>query len=145
MFTLTPEFVLAGKATMTVSNGRGDHYTYRVEKVENKNRPTMWFANLLTGPDNEDDYTYLGVVDPNTLAVRPTRATRLGPETTPFKVLAWALRRIQFQDGMPEGATIDPAGRCGRCGRPLTHPDGVNATGYRLGFGPVCFEKMGLD
>lgn len=135
---LTTDFVTAGNAIFTVSNNKGDHYTYRVSRVEaNGNRPAAWFVSLLTGPNNLDDYTYLGMLDCNTGAVRLTKASRLGDDSTPVRVVRWAFGLIWGEKSVPEGYAVHHEGRCGRCGRPLTVPSSIET-----GLGPDCAAKI---
>ncbi len=144
-FTLTPEFVLAGHAIFTVHNATGDHYTYLVEKVESDGKAPVWFAKILTGSDNESDYTYVGVVGPDG-SLRLTRASKMTADSQPVAVAQWALGRIwtgrATSEYLPDGYGIHGEGRCGRCGRTLTAPDGITPDGYRFGFGPTCWEKL---
>jgi hypothetical protein len=149
-FTITRQWVLAGKAIFTVKNATGVHYTYRVTKGKPSEKyPTPgYFLALLTGPDNENDYTYVGMVKPliddgiHPLTVKLTQASKFTEDSLTVKVANFAFRVICNTQPMPAGYSIDGEGRCGRCGRLLTHPDGIANDGYRLGFGPVCWELM---
>lgn len=134
------DFVLAGNAYFTVSNNQGGHYTFRVRASEDGSR--RYFAQVLIGPDNTNDYVYLGMVVPQSGNVRLTRASRMPEDSKPVRVLRWALARLWAGADFPPGYACDVAGRCGRCGRPLTHPDGVADDGYRLGFGPHCWKQL---
>lgn len=141
-FTITPAWVQAGKAIFTVSNNRGEHYTYKVSKGKDESKPPIWFVALLTGQDNESDYTYMGVLSPQTGDVRLTRASRYTADSVPYRVIRWALAQLWAETPLPVGYAIAGEGRCGRCGRLLTHPDGVNSDGYRLGYGPECYKHV---
>ena len=138
-FTITPDWIMAGKAIFTVSNGQGRHYTYAVKRVKDK---AVWFVSLLTGPDNVSDYTYIGCLLPHVGGVRLTRASRFTESSIPYRVVNWALKRLWSNTPLPKGYSLNGEGRCGRCGRRLTHPNGVEDNGYRFGYGPVCFSKM---
>lgn len=157
-FKITRQWLLAGNAIFTVKNDKGEHYTYRVRKVEDQanQRPPVWFLSLLTGPDNDCDssYHYIGMLTfPNwthtqpiddlyTIVVKLTKKSKFHPDTTCVKVAQWAINRVCDGKAVPAGYSIDGCGRCGKCGRLLTHPDGVADDGYRHGFGPVCWEAM---
>lgn len=126
---ITREFILAGNAVFTVSNPQGVHYTFRVAG-------TAHFAAVLTGSDNERSYTYAGVVrDIDGKLVR-TGDSKIDSQAESWKVLAWALRRIWEQGGIPQGYEIRHAGKCGRCGRMLTTPESIES-----GLGPTCRSK----
>ena len=123
---ISREFVLAGRAIFTVSNDKGEHYTYRVTAGSFRG-----IASVLTGSDNLNSYTVIGVYDTKTgelTGYRDDRATR---------VLQWALRRVWLQDSLPQGYDIRHAGKCGRCGRLLTTPESIES-----GFGPTCIGKV---
>lgn len=137
---ITKDFVLAGRALFTVSNGKGTRYTYRVNLKPGDDRyPAQWFVKLLTGPDNTDDrncYTYIGKV----LAdgkVKMTAASKYTEDSLPVKVLGWALGIIFRGGSLPEGYAIHHEGRCARCGAVLTVPSSITS-----GFGPECVKHV---
>jgi hypothetical protein len=131
-------FVTAGRAIFTVSNPKGERYTFKVTKKDTSERgPEIFFGALLTGSDNESDYTYMGVVTGET--VRTTKASRYAQDSKPVKVLAWALAVVNGKRNLPEGYAIRHEGRCGRCGRTLTVPESIDN-----GIGPDCATVMGL-
>ena len=143
---ITEKFVLAGNATFTVANGKGEHYTFKVKKVVADNKQVFFFVGLLSGPDNDSSYTYLGMLkfglDHFCPTVKMTKASKMKEDSKPVKVLAWAINKIWAEEELPAGYSINAAGKCGRCGHTLTHPDGVADDGYRLGFGPDCWEIL---
>src|SRR5262245_18998624 len=54
-------FLLAGKATVTfVSLRTGVRYTYKVSVA--KDNDQLFFVSLLTGSNNEQDFSYLGII-----------------------------------------------------------------------------------
>lgn len=54
------EFVLAGNARLTlVSRKTGARFTYRVRAAKGDG-PASHFVSVLTGPENNTDYGYLG-------------------------------------------------------------------------------------
>jgi hypothetical protein len=139
-------FMLGGSATLTLQAPSGKHYTYKVKEAERKpddaaNAPLRWFVGLLSGPDNDSDYTYLGLLE-NTqrsgdvLRFRLTPASRLGGEAAP---VVWVRRLIEAlvaedEKRLARGAFYHE-GRCGMCNRKLTTPESI-----KRGIGPVCFE-----
>lgn len=141
-FPITKDWILAGHAIFTVF-WPGQHYTYKIIKKEANGRfPDTYFVNLLTGPDNSSDYTYLGLLVDTPPRVKLTRASKHNEDSLPVKALNRALTRVWAGQDFPPETGIKGMGRCGRCGHELTHPDGVSDEGYRLGYGPVCWEKM---
>jgi hypothetical protein len=145
----TKTFVLAGRAVFTVANGKpapdSRDYTYKVTKKVNRDdrtrtgdaqplyRPDVYFVALLTGSDNGSDYTYLGVLDPATGAVRTTAKSSYLPTSAPVVALNWALGKVWAGRELPGGATLQHAGHCGKCNRLLTVPESVES-----GLGPEC-------
>ena len=70
-------FTLCIPAEFAAARGCGDHYTYRItHKAASGNWPEAYFVALLTGPDNESDYTYLGMLDHTSGVVRLTKASK---------------------------------------------------------------------
>lgn len=131
-------FVLAGVAVFTVKSSSGEHFTFRVQKVDpSEEYPnTVWFASVLTGPNNEHDYTYVGRVSASDLSVFPTRKSAYKPDSKVFRSLQWSLRVIDGKQDLPEGYSISSAGLCARCGRTLTTPKSIEE-----GFGPECSKR----
>lgn len=142
-WTPTTEFFLAGSARFTVHNAKGEHYTYRIDRKDNRLGGSIWFISVLSGPDNDadDSYRYLGVVRADG-TIKTTNKSQGAENTRSFKVAAWALKMVWQGKSLPEGYGINHAGCCGRCGRTLTRPEGIDPKGYRFGFGPVCWEKV---
>lgn len=128
-------FALAGNARFTLDNPlSGNRFTYRVRVKETDDGRTLHFVSVLTGSDNESDYTFLGTIFDGA-TFRHGRKSRISETAPSAKAFAWAWRRIYA------GASIGPAvfmheGRCGRCGRALTVPESI-----KTGLGPVCAEK----
>lgn len=64
---LDTKFFTGGNATFTVESVTGEYYTF---KVRHPKPDIPHFASLLTGPDNENSYSYLGVMCPTTGSVK---------------------------------------------------------------------------
>ena len=136
---LDKQFFTGGNATFTVENGHGTHYTFKVRQPDNgrfEGTPPH-FVSLLTGPDNENSYTYLGVMCPETGSVRLTRKSRYTDDSAPVKVVRWALKHVFGDRTLPDGYAIHHEGKCGCCGRTLTVPESV-----KRGIGPECWSRM---
>ena len=131
------EFLLAGNAIFTVSNPEGNHYTFKVVQAKHSlgNGPAPFFISVLTGQDNSNSYTYLGMVLEN--GVKLTAKSKFKKDTILYKVADWAVRGILNEGDLPAGYQIDHAGACGRCGRKLTTPDSI-----KLGLGPICANRI---
>ncbi len=128
-----PKFFSAGNAKFTVSNNKGDHYTFRIGRREEKQ---PFFVSLMTGPDNENSFTYLGLFNPETLDVRLTAKSKFTEDTVPVKVIRWAVKAVA-SNKLPQGYSVQHAGKCCRCGRTLTTPESINR-----GWGPECDKYL---
>ena len=132
----TRQFILAGHATFTVNNDKGQHYTYLVRKREGTEIfPETFFVACLSG-----GYRYLGVLAPNDgRLVHAAYKSPLPPTHEAVTVLRWALRLVwrEAWHKLPEGYGIVHEGHCGKCGRKLTRPDSIDN-----GIGPECMARM---
>jgi len=135
---VSKSFVLAGRAVFTVSNSSGDRYTYQVVHKPGSDRfGPVWFVSLLTGPNNTEDYTYLGILDPEMCVVRLTAKSRFVAGSVSVAVVQWALRHVWTNRSLPDGYAIHHEGKCGRCGRALTVPSSIES-----GLGPECSKLV---
>ena len=131
------DYVLAGKATITLeSEVTGKHYTYRVTKKEEEGKDAVWFVGLLTGPENETDYSYIGLIRDNSFQTRGK--VKVSPDAPSSKGFGFFWHWIGT-GAMPPKMVIRHEGRCGRCGRTLTVPESIDT-----GIGPECRAKMGV-
>lgn len=124
-------FMNAGHATITlVSKRTGDRRTFKISEA--KDNPNLFFVALLAGPDNENDYQYLGTI--RDLEYRRGKKSRMGPDSPAHVAFDWFFRNLrQNNAGMFNQLEVWHEGRCGRCGRKLTVPASV-----ARGFGPEC-------
>lgn len=132
------DFFLGGNATFTVSNDKGEHYTYKIRRPA-PDRPEdqpPFFVNLLSGPDNEGDYTYIGMLLPEGPAVKLTKKSKMTQDSVPVRVVNWALKQIKLGRPLPPGYAVQHEGKCCRCGRTLTTPESIER-----GIGPECAKK----
>jgi len=133
--TLVRNFVLAGNATFTlVSKRTGTRFTYRVAtKVVDGPTPTetrnLYFVSVLTGPDNQNDYQFLGTIFDRD-QYRHGRRSRITEDAVSARAWDWFWRMLR--GGNLQEVEVWHEGRCGRCGRPLTVPESI-----AVGLGPV--------
>jgi len=131
-------FALAGNATLTlVSVKTGTRFTYKVRLSDDGQ---AHFVNLLNGPDNENDYRYLGRIARDIFwqGRKTPRAGDVLASAPSSQAFAWAWKAI-VQDRLPDTLEIWHEGACGRCGRKLTVPASIAS-----GFGPECAGKVGF-
>jgi hypothetical protein len=131
-------FLNAGNAIVTLSSKRtGNHFTFKIWRPENAS-DDIAFVALLNGPDNETNYKYMGRLRRG-VYIHGRKVMKLGditsdaPSAIAFK---WAYERLA-RGVMPTDLVVLHEGRCGRCGRRLTHPISIAS-----GIGPECATKM---
>jgi len=130
----TKAFLLAGNATLTLkSNVSGTHFTYRVRQCEDKE---LWFVAVMTGTDNENDFSYLGCIYQDR-SFKHGRKSKIGMDAASAKAFAFALPRI-IGDCIPDTLSVYHSGTCCRCGRKLTTPESI-----QHGIGPECIKMVG--
>lgn len=136
-------FVLAGRAHMTLQSLKTDkHFTYRIKQAIDKktNEPAdVFFVSLLrTGTADGGNFDYVGLIDEQR-GFRLTKNSKFPENAKP--VLAWRYFWSHLrQEKHAPNLLVFHEGRCGRCGRTLTHPESIT-----IGIGPECASIMGLD
>lgn len=141
------QFMLGGDARFTLRSRRtGEHFTYRLNTPKDQPagvRPTRYFLSVLTGPSNENNYTYAGTLDLDRLdeGIRTTRGSRISSDAPSVKAFRWFLKTLLLsgEEGLAkfhEQAEFFHEGRCGCCGRTLTTPESVER-----GIGPECAKR----
>lgn len=137
---LLSEFIHAGKAVFTLESEKtGKHFTYRiahpVDKETGKPDRSISFVSVLTGPDNTRSYTYFGNIK-GAGRYELGRRSKLSGDAMSVRVFEWFYRTVITQQRMPDKLRVYHMGKCGRCGRALTHP-----TSIKSGIGPECAKR----
>lgn len=133
------DFMFGGNARFTLKSGKtGQRVTYKV--MVSDDNPSIFFVYYLTGSDNENDYTYLGMVKTDPFG-RPvftlTRKSKLKTDSSPVKALCWVLGHLTATTPVfPNHLEFWHEGRCCRCGRTLTVPESIES-----GMGPECAKR----
>jgi hypothetical protein len=120
--------------TITIRNTRtGNHRTFRIrtQAADARFAPGKRTVSLLTGSNNETDYTGFGFVgdDGGIVVWNARRADGDGI----FEKYADMLTRPQAYES--SGCEYLWSERCRKCNRPLTDPTSIS-----LGIGPKCRE-----
>lgn len=133
-----PKFVLAGNATVTLQSGTtGRHFTYRIKKYNDQD---VYFVRVLRGPNNEEDYTYIGAYYPQRKRFHIAKAWYgMSEDYWPPAARAITFLFNHLYD-KPERLKVFHEGKCGRCGRTLTTPESI-----KLGYGPECINLVRGD
>ena len=128
------EIITAGKSTVTFRNSKtGNRFTFKIVKPRRNDQSCPHFVKVLTGNDNENDYSYLGTIftNGNYSHGRKSRISADAPSAQAFTWL-WA-----HADNLPGTLEIWHAGSCLRCGRKLTVPESIES-----GYGPECIKSV---
>ncbi len=140
---LSPEhferFALAGNAVFTLV-GKSSRFTYKICKApEKEGYPPTWFVKVLTGPQNESDYQYVGMLRRDVFggSYRHGSKSKISEDAPSIKAFRWTWERVVCQ-GQRDLKVLEiwHVGKCGKCGRPLTDPQSI-----ATGLGPVCSGK----
>lgn len=128
------KFALAGNATITLQSGKSSaYYTYKIVK----HKEDLYFIRLLHGPDNEEDYQYIGCYYSDTEYFNPCKTWKERP------TFSWpaSIRAIKYFfehiNDIPDNLFVYHEGKCGKCGRKLTTPDSI-----KRGLGPECYKEL---
>lgn len=125
--------MLAGNSILTFKSlETGTYYTFKVKKCKDKN---LWFVAYLGGPDNENDFRYMGIIVKG--GFRLTGKSKCSKDSKVYKVFNWIFNTLKNGNGFPENLEVWHEGVCGRCGRKLTVPESIEN-----GIGPVCMGKV---
>ena len=126
----------AGRARITlVSKKTGTRFTFKIAAPK-ENGETVRFVSVLTGSNNETDFSYAGMLRKGQ-GFRTTTASKVGIGAPSIKAFTWALDQLRAGN-LPATLEVWHEGRCCRCGRALTVPSSIES-----GIGPDCAEKMG--
>jgi len=139
------QFFVGGKAIFTIevpeafakTMKTNSHYTYRIRAKEATDKfPKTYFVDLLSGPDNYSNYTYMGILNPETGAFALTSKSKVTDDCWSVRLFRRAMACI-FEENtnaiMSAGFNVHHEGRCGKCGKRLTVPESI-----KTGLGPIC-------
>lgn len=139
-------FILAGNSMFSLKSAKTQkHFTYKVTRAKAKQKgdeaPLLWFVGLLTGADNNADYSYIGIIsargNDDVPVFRTTEKTQ-NPNGASVKGFKWFSKQVFGTGAGLSQVECWHAGRCGRCNRTLTDPQSIQS-----GIGPVCRSKGG--
>ena len=126
-------YILAGNATFTVKNTEtGNRFTFKIRKPK---KCTVHFVSVMTGPDNESSYTYLGTIF-NSKDYYHGKKSKIKPDAQSAKVFSYIFNKLKA-NSLPEQVSVFHSGSCGKCGRKLTVPESIIS-----GIGPECAKSL---
>ena len=123
-------FIQAGNAIFTLV-GRSSRFTYRVRESDDGK---VFFVSVLTGTNNDGDYTYLGIIRNGEF--RRTAKSRISDDAPSHMAFLWSYTMLG-RGLLPDALQVWHEGRCGRCARTLTVPESI-----ARGLGPECAGKF---
>jgi hypothetical protein len=146
--TVDPEYLLAGipkisgnrSCVFTVENTKPkqkdkSRFTFKIKKArktakyDNENK---FWVEVLTGCNNESDYSPLGQIDNMTF-----KATRLSNrDSQSFKVFNWFFNKLASNE-LPSQIVIWNPKHCLKCHKKLTVPQSIFNH-----YGPSCYSKV---
>lgn len=128
---VSPEFVASHRDVK-------DHYTFKiVHKEASQQWPACHMVLMLVGPDNGNDFTYLGKLRNGQCetTAKSHRFKNSWPLLILNKLLICAVEG-RLDEVEANGWRVMHEGRCCVCGRRLTVPSSIDA-----GIGPECAGK----
>jgi len=131
-------FIVAGKAIFTIKNSStGGRFTYKVVCPPDKKpeEASIFFVKLLTGPDNESSYKYIGYIkiwNGSPCFYYGTKS-KIGNEAPGVVAFEFVFNQILAAGRVSNVLEVWHEGKCCRCGRTLTVPESIES-----GIGPEC-------
>lgn len=131
-----PGLIFAGNAVFTALNSEtGNRFTYRIRiSPDDPPRNRVHFVQVLTGPDNMNNYTFIGTLFGRG-TYRHSPKSPISDRAQSVRVISWLVDRICNRGGLPPQVEIHHRGKCLKCGRALTDPESI-----QRGVGPICAE-----
>lgn len=113
-------YILGGKAIFTVHNPlTGNRFTYKVTAPKSGG---IHFVKVLTGPDNDSNYEYIGFIKNNQF-IHHRAKTRISGGAPSVLGIMWLMGHINSLGPVE----VLASGKCCRCGRTLTVPSSISA------------------
>jgi len=141
--TAVRSYITAGKAIVTILNTTTEgRHTYKIvapgKTAQERSDAEICFVSVLTGPENTNDYTYIGVLVRSIGRFVTTKGSRLSVNDVRVKGIAWLTRNLNDLSRF-ENVEIRHHNHCGACSRLLTVPESIDT-----GLGPVCSKSKGI-
>ncbi len=128
-----------GRYTMK-NRATGEHRTFmlKTQPEDAAFAAGKRILSLLTGPDNESDYTGFAFVDEDGIHVWKSKRSLDGSKSAwqYYAELLWSFGVDAGFSSFAGEYEFMMEGRCARCNRALTEPESI-----ANGIGPICAEK----
>jgi hypothetical protein len=138
-------YMQGGHAVLTmVSKKSGMRFTYRIRAPKTGNpgtAPSALFVDVLTGPTNTEDYTFIGTLfaageHGPFVRFRHSKKSPISDQAPSVSAFTWLTAALGRDSEVLRQAEIWTSGKCSRCSRRLTDPESI-----AVGMGPECREK----
>jgi|SRR5215207_1363786 len=132
------KFIFGGRATFTLRSKKTmTRFTFRMQRPEDHDIDSDFrFVQVLTGPDNESNFSYLGTW--GKYGYRHGKKSTINPESPSSLAIEWFARCVEAEY-LPHNLEVWHEGRCAACNRKLTVPKSL-----KRGFGPDCAQRFGV-
>jgi hypothetical protein len=139
-------YIIGGKGTFTLENKtNGNRYTYKMRRLPtDKIKEDMigkepLFVSVMTGTDNERDYTFIGTLWEDSREFIHSKKSIIKENDKRTLGFNWLVGIVKNDNFHPDMAFYHE-GKCGSCGKKLTVPESIIT-----GLGPVCAENIELS
>ena len=133
-----PKIVLAGKAALTIKNPvTGQHVKLKMRQRRDRStgKPSpCYFLYVALLADGDLGYNYAGAYFSDSGRFKLGSNVKVGSRLDINS--RFLIRCISKPENLKD-TEIEHAGKCCKCGRPLTHPESI-----RTGLGPECFTSI---
>ena len=141
-------YILGGESTFTILSVKtGKRFTFKCSQSKKWNDTLKkevpqerWFISVLTGSDNNSDYSYIGTIDSKEngkWVLRLTQKSKISKEAPSYiaftTILDYLQNSVKFINSLRDKLKIYHDGNCSKCGRHLSDPVSVS-----VGQGPIC-------
>lgn len=133
------DFIISGKAFITAKSlDTQRHFTYKISCPRSKrklpnNQKNLWWVSLLTGNNNETNYTYFGTIKRYNNSFIYQHSTKTHIKDSALGVIAFKYILKNLIDNKSMKVEFFHEGKCCKCGRLLTNPESI-----KKGIGPEC-------
>jgi hypothetical protein len=130
-------FLIGGQATITLESKKTNRwFTYKIKS--HKDNESIFFVSVLTGTDNESNYTYIGTIF-NNLALLPkfklTKNSKISETSSSFVAFNYFFINL-INNRLHPDLAVYHNGVCCCCGRTITTPESL-----KTGIGPFCASR----
>jgi hypothetical protein len=126
--------IFAGNATITIQSDLNKKwFTFKI-KTSKKIKNSPYFVSVLSGTNNDSDFTYIGTIRDKT--VHLTQKSKVTEKAESFRWFKYFIECVN-SGKIPETMLVYHSTHCSRCGKLLTTPESIST-----GIGPECSKLI---